>query len=227
MRFELVVAVDLAGGIGKNNKLPWCIPRDLKNFRVLTRATADPTRVNAVLMGNHTFRSIGKPLTGRHNAVLTRNARLLVNPVRALGPRTRLEFTDWPRFPRDVETVFVVGGSSVYKQYVDICSKIHVTLVLGTFDCDRFFQIPRYFTLVESGPHWNPLINCPRIYTCPKSNLCYQHLVYEHTARASQLNPPLTPLPNYATVGCPTLTTWQNIIRTTDMLLRDETNEKQ
>lgn len=139
------MAVDRAGGIGLRNKLPWRIPADMQHFKRITTTTRDPQKVNAVLMGRETYQSIGKPLHDRYNYVLTRDTELLAHKPVWLGTDTRLEFTEWPLFSSRVETVFVIGGSSVYNRFVNMCERAHVTLVLGTFGCDRFFTLPTHF----------------------------------------------------------------------------------
>jgi dihydrofolate reductase len=118
----LVVAVAANGVIGANGAMPWHLPADLRHFKRLT--TGKP-----VIMGRKTFESIGKPLPGRHNIVLTRDsswsadgvtvARNLAEAIAAAGldPRAR------------AEAVMVIGGAEIYAQAIPIATRIELTRI--------------------------------------------------------------------------------------------------
>lgn len=77
---NIIVAMDSRGGIGKNGKLPWKLPKDMAYFHKLTTTTVDPKKINAVLMGRKNWESIPskfRPLKGRINVVLSRKVELL------------------------------------------------------------------------------------------------------------------------------------------------------
>lgn len=142
--FDLVVAMDLNSGIGKNGRLPWHLPADLKHFKKLTTTTHDPLKKNLVVMGRKTWESLPaqfRPLPDRINAVLTTNQNFNL-------PRDVLRCDSFPSFVKLVtgmrnqfEKIFVIGGAKVFEQAVNHpgCHKIYVTKVLKTFDCDTFF----------------------------------------------------------------------------------------
>lgn len=119
-----VVAVSDNGVIGRDNRLPWHLPDDLKRFRSLTMG-------HALLMGRRTFESIGRPLPGRRNLVLTRDpgwqapgCEAVPTPAAALaavGGEGRL---------------FVIGGASVYRACWPLVARVELTEVHATIAGD-------------------------------------------------------------------------------------------
>lgn len=119
-----VVAVSDNGVIGRDNRLPWHLPDDLRRFRSLTMG-------HALLMGRRTFESIGRPLPGRRNLVLTRDpgwraagCEAVPTPAAALaavGVEGRL---------------FVIGGASVYLACWEFVARIELTEVHATIAGD-------------------------------------------------------------------------------------------
>lgn len=119
----LVAAVAANGIIGANGAMPWHLPADLRHFKRLT--TGKP-----VIMGRKTFQSIGKPLPGRHNIVLTRDrgwqadgvtvAPNLAEAIAAAGldPRAR------------AGAIMVIGGAEIYAQALPIATRIELTRIL-------------------------------------------------------------------------------------------------
>jgi dihydrofolate reductase len=136
---QIVVAMTRDRVIGREGRLPWRIPEDLKLFKRLTLG-------HAVLMGRKTFDSIGgKPLPGRHNIVVSRTPALssdsLSGPFEA---NTTLDVC------RDLESglatarsygreVFVIGGASLYVQTLPLVDRVIVSWIAGTFDGDVYF----------------------------------------------------------------------------------------
>ena len=147
IRFDIVVAADARGGIGKDGKLPWHLPGDMAHFRRLTRRGAPAGKENAVIMGRVTWDSIParwRPLAGRRNLVLSRQAGLaLPDPVLVAGSLpAALELLQ--REERVART-FVIGGEQVYRAAIadPRCRWIYLTRVEGDFGCDTFFPDPR------------------------------------------------------------------------------------
>ncbi|KAF0684030.1 Aste57867_23951 [Aphanomyces stellatus] len=143
----IVVAVSRKSwGIGINNAIPWRLPSDLKHFREITTTTTDASKQNAVIMGRKTWESLPakfRPLPGRLNVVLTRNADVAKalesesSPVLAAS-----SFDDaLAKLPESVENVFAIGGGSVYADALGhpACRRAYVTMVDGDFECDAFF----------------------------------------------------------------------------------------
>lgn len=127
---SIVVAASKNGVIGKDNKLPWSLPNDLKYFKSLTIG-------NRVLMGRNTYESIGRPLPDRDNIVVTtrpldypEGSRLTIrnNLVDAL-----LEFGN------NAE-LYVIGGANVYEQALPYASRIYLTRIEEEFEGDTFFR---------------------------------------------------------------------------------------
>lgn len=139
-RLSMIVAVDETRAIGKNNKLLWNIPEDLKRFQSLTTG-------HAVIMGENTYHSIGRPLPNRTNIVVTLDQALelpgclVVHSIdEALSVAQEQE----------TEEVFVIGGASVYRQFLPMIKRLYLTRVEGRHDADTFFPEYAEFTEVIS-----------------------------------------------------------------------------
>jgi dihydrofolate reductase len=125
---SIIVAMSEDRVIGRNGKLPWHLPIDLKHFKSLTMG-------HAIIMGRKTFESIGKPLPGRTTIVLSRGNEIK-NPE-VLTARSIGEAVDLA--PGDAE-VFVIGGSEVFREALERADRIYLTLVHTTVpDGDAFF----------------------------------------------------------------------------------------
>lgn len=137
---SLVVAHGKNREIGKNNKLLWHLPKDMKHFKDLTTG-------GTVLMGRNTFESIGRPLPDRKNFVVTSK------PPSSFSTKSTWGFDELYsvdknnvgniiRFWRgnDVkEELFVIGGEQIYNQFLPHADRIYITLVDAEFEADRFF----------------------------------------------------------------------------------------
>jgi dihydrofolate reductase len=124
---SIVVAHSTNRVIGKDNDLPWKIPSDLANFRKLTTG-------KTVVMGRKTFDSLGKPLKNRKNVVLTGNDTFAFEGVEVVRSVEEVLALDTP----DSE-LCIIGGETVYKQFLPYVSKMYITLVEGVFEGDAFF----------------------------------------------------------------------------------------
>lgn len=132
MTVSLVVAVSQNGVIGSNEKLPWHLPADLKRFKQLTLG-------HPVLMGRKTFESIGNPLPGRTNIIITRQKGL-----NCCGAITAPSLEEALRMCEKEKEVFVIGGAQIFKQALPVADQIYLTLIHQDFKGDTFF-------------HWDPL----------------------------------------------------------------------
>ena len=122
-----IVAMTRNRVIGKNNKIPWRLPGEQKWFKAITMG-------HAVLMGRKTFESIGRPLPGRHNIVVTRSRDIEgVEVVRDLQ-----EFDPNP-YEENGKNLFVIGGSEIYRALLPRCKAIYVTMVKQEHDGDTYF----------------------------------------------------------------------------------------
>jgi dihydrofolate reductase len=131
MIVSLIVAMDARGIIGRQGELPWHLPADLKRFKSLTLG-------HPVVMGRKTFESIGRPLPGRTNIVISHDERyhapdgvIVVNSFDAAMARCAAE-----------EEVFVIGGESIYRLALERADRLYVTRVHAAVDGDARFPAP-------------------------------------------------------------------------------------
>lgn len=113
----LVAAMDKAGAIGKDNKLPWSLPSDLYHFKLLTLK-------GTVVMGRRTFESIGKPLPDRRNIVLSRDMS-----YRPRGEVVARSVDEVFRLTEHDEKIFVIGGGEIYKQFLPHVNRLVISEV--------------------------------------------------------------------------------------------------
>lgn len=144
--FNIIVAMDENRGIGKNKRLPWHLSGDLNHFKQLTYSTDSEQKQNVVLMGRKTWESIPekfRPLPNRINIVITRQENLkFPNGVYAANSlKNALLLLDRPDLKYQVSDLFIIGGAQIYKPALQLenCSKLYVTHIKNTFDCDTFF----------------------------------------------------------------------------------------
>lgn len=142
--FSIIVAVDSQFGIGKNGLLPWHLPSDLKYFKKITTQATSPAKTNAVIMGRKTWESIPpafRPLSGRLNIVISRQAQLIVpeGVFHAKSLEEALSFLQNKK--NNVGEIFVIGGAQIFQQALEhpSCQKIYLTCIEKEFLCDTFF----------------------------------------------------------------------------------------
>ncbi|VFQ82947.1 unnamed protein product [Cuscuta campestris] len=145
--YQIVVAATRNWGIGKDGKLPWKLPSDLKFFKEVTVTTADPSKKNAVVMGRKTWESIPvdhRPLRGRLNVVLTRSGSFDIatseNVVICSSLGSALQLLASSPYYLSIEKVFVIGGGEIFREALnaDKCEAVHITEVEADIDCDTF-----------------------------------------------------------------------------------------
>jgi len=139
-------------GIGNNNKIPWFLKNDLKNFQQITSKTFKSYTKNMVVMGRKTWDSIPdkhKPLKNRLNVVLTRNkdVRLKHEIESYKDTIVKYDFNDILEVAKlnknfNISNIFIIGGESLYKLALesDSISKIYITEVYEYYECDTFFH---------------------------------------------------------------------------------------
>jgi dihydrofolate reductase len=131
-RISLIAATDLNGGIGKDNALPWNIPQDLARFKAITMG-------HPIVMGNTTFKSIGRRLPGRLNIVITRDSELLKIPHDPEGINYVDSFANALELAKSDAEVFVIGGSQIYGLALPFADRVLLTEICGIYECDTFF----------------------------------------------------------------------------------------
>lgn len=126
MTTSIIVAIAKNNAIGKDNKLLWYLPNDLKHFK-------DVTTGHTVIMGRKTFDSVGKPLPKRRNIVVTRQ------PITIEGCEVVSSIEAALALCAGEEEVFIVGGAEIYRQALHLTNRIYLTRVDQDFDGDTFF----------------------------------------------------------------------------------------
>lgn len=127
MNISIIVAMATNRVIGHENRLPWHLPADLQHFKQITMG-------KPILMGRKTWESIGRPLPGRTNIVITRDESYSADGcvvVHSLD--AALEAA------RDSDEIMVIGGAEFYRQVLPRASTLYLTLVEGEFEGDAFF----------------------------------------------------------------------------------------
>lgn len=130
MSVELVVAMAQNGVIGRDGDLPWRLSTDLKRFKAITMG-------KPVIMGRKTWESIGKPLPGRRNIVVTRQADYMVEGAECVSSLdVALALAAGGAAGADV---CVIGGGQIYAEAIDKADRLHVTHVDAQIDGDTVF----------------------------------------------------------------------------------------
>jgi dihydrofolate reductase len=131
MRVSIIVAAAENGTIGRDNRLPWHLPADLRRFKALTMG-------HHLLMGRKTWESVGKPLPGRPIVVISRRALSLPE-----GVRSTLSVEEAIAIARDAgeDEAFLSGGGEIYRLALaaDLVDRVYLTRVHHAFDGDAFF----------------------------------------------------------------------------------------
>lgn len=137
---NLIVATSLNGTIGKNNKIPWDIPDDLRYFKKKTLGSS-------IIMGRKTFESIGKPLPKRENIVITSNENYRKKGVIVVDSLEKAI-----KKANHFNEIFIIGGQKVYEEALNlkVVEKIYQTKIHKEIPGDRFFYPPKEFKLTYS-----------------------------------------------------------------------------
>jgi dihydrofolate reductase len=153
-KISIIAAIGENRELGKNNKLLWDIPEDMKRFRELTKG-------HVVIMGRKTYESIGHPLPKRINIIVTRDkkkflsshpeldsgsdsgqARMTTGFVcQSLEEAIELakSLTTHYSLPTTNDEIFIIGGGQIYEQGIKYADKLYLTIVEGKFVADTFF----------------------------------------------------------------------------------------
>ena len=133
MKTSLIVAMAANGVIGRDNGLPWRLSSDLKRFKALTIG-------KPVIMGRKCFQSIGRPLPGRANVVVTRDFGYRPDGVQIAHslPEALALATDQAVLD-GVEEICVIGGGEIYRQALDDVDVLHVTHIDAAIEGDTHF----------------------------------------------------------------------------------------
>lgn len=128
---SLLVAMSKNRVIGKNNRLPWHLPEDLKHFKALTMG-------HPIIMGRKTYESIGKVLPGRTNIIVTRQKNYVI-PSAIVVDSIQSAFAAGLEENSAKNEAFVIGGEEIFHQALTFSRRIYLTEIQKTFDGDTFF----------------------------------------------------------------------------------------
>ena len=123
--FKAIVAMSLNRAIGKDNKLPWHIPEDLKWFKKLTTG-------HVIIMGRNTWESIGRPLPNRESILVSRTMNITMPSVRTVRSLEEIDPS------ADGREYFIIGGAQLFREALPLCSDLFLTLVKRNVEGDVF-----------------------------------------------------------------------------------------
>ena len=126
---SIIVAKAKNNIIGKDNALIWHLPEDLKRFKKLTTG-------HTIIMGRKTFESLGRVLPNRHHVILCNDAEMNIDNenVEILEDISMLD-----KYVKDKEEHFVIGGATMYRLLMPMCSKMYITEINQVFEGDVSF----------------------------------------------------------------------------------------
>jgi dihydrofolate reductase len=156
---SLVVAMDANRGIGIDNKLPWHLPEDLAHFKRVTMG-------HPIVMGRKTFESIGRPLPGRRNIIVTRNA-----DWRHEGVETAGSLEEAVALVGD-DSASIIGGAQIFAEALAVADRLIVTHIDKVYACDTFFPEIDHAT-------WTAVANEP--LHSPTAGVDYAIVTYDKT----------------------------------------------
>ena len=171
MRIALIVAAAQNGVIGKGNKMPWHLPEDLKYFKRVTMG-------KPVIMGRKTYESIGRPLPGRLNIVITRQLDWL--PADKAGKESLVVVTSLESalakakdyaLSHGADEVMVIGGAQIYAACADRVDRVYLTEIAAEIEGDAYFSL----ALVR---RWRELTR-ETFAACEKNPYGYSFVVFD------------------------------------------------
>lgn len=127
---SLIAAIGSRRELGKNNRLLWNIPEDLKRFKQLTSG-------HPVIMGRKTYQSIGRLLPNRTNIIITHNSSFIIPSAQIVH-----SLEDAIKVAKESEgndKIFVIGGGQIFQQALPLADKLYLTIVDKEFEADTFF----------------------------------------------------------------------------------------
>ncbi len=126
---SIIVAIANENVIGKDNKLIWHLPEDLKRFKKITTG-------HKIIMGRKTFESLGRVLPNRKHIILCNDMQLDINDenVVILDDITKLD-----KYIESDEECFVIGGATIYKLLMPYARKMYITKINNNFEGDVYF----------------------------------------------------------------------------------------
>ena len=134
MNLAVICAMSENRIIGRSNELPWHLPGDLKYFKQTTLGSP-------IIMGRKTWESIGRPLPGRSNIVVSRNNQLTIEQVQTADSLTgAIKLARKIAVPDKVSEVFVIGGAELYKEAFPLADRLYLTRVHAEVEGDTYLE---------------------------------------------------------------------------------------
>lgn len=157
MKLSLICAMAENRVIGRNNSLPWHLSEDLRHFKRVTMGSC-------IIMGRKTWESIGRPLPGRSNIVITSNPDYEADGARVVGSLPEaIKLAESISIIDDSEEAFVIGGAGIYQAALPLANRFHLTRVhaqvegdtlLADFDETQWREVERQdFQHDDSNPY--------------------------------------------------------------------------
>ena len=122
--FKAIAAMSLNRAIGRDNKLPWHLPEELRWFKKMTTG-------HVIVMGRKTWESIGRPLPNRETIVVTRSA---LSDIRTVPSLAEIDSAG------DSRDYFIIGGAQLFKEALPLCSEVYLTIVKREVEGDVFLD---------------------------------------------------------------------------------------
>lgn len=133
MKLAIVVAQSKNRVIGKENQLPWHLPKDLQYFKKVTIG-------KPIIMGRKTYESIGRPLPGRANIVISTNKHYEAEGITVVSSLTAaIELAESITYIDGVEEAMIIGGAQIYQQALSIADRLYITEVEAEVEGDALF----------------------------------------------------------------------------------------
>lgn len=133
MKIALIVAASQNNVIGLDNQLPWHLPEDLQYFKSVTMG-------KPILMGRKTYDSIGRPLPGRTNIVMTRDANWTADGVEVVNDLdSAIAASKKACAAAGSDELMIIGGEQIYRKFLPVASKLYLTKVEAEIEGDAYF----------------------------------------------------------------------------------------
>lgn len=129
MVISLIAALTTNRVIGRDNTLPWHLPKDLQHFKSLTLG-------KSIIMGRKTYQSIGRPLPQRHNIIVTRDKHFT-----ATGCTVRHSLQEAINAVAEEKELFIIGGAEIYKQALPVADFLYLTLIHADIPGNIYFPL--------------------------------------------------------------------------------------
>ncbi len=162
---SIIVAASTNNVIGVQGELPWRLSDDLKRFKQLTMG-------KPIVMGRLTWESIGRPLPGRQNIVITRQSDFVADGCDVVdSPAAALSVAG------DAEEIMIIGGSQIYDLFLPKAGRLYITRVDAVVDGDA------YFPTIDDNDNWT-LIETVAHVTSDVNEFAFEFRTYERTVRS-------------------------------------------